>query len=123
MPQLAWVENAGSDSQTLLDAVADGTVDYTIADTTEFALAHDEHQDLRIAFDFPGDQSIAWAASARDARFLTDIGAYFSRLYRPMGNCDDRQPLLRPARGTRIRGRPRLHASFAKSPAALQEMV
>jgi membrane-bound lytic murein transglycosylase F len=82
LPQLVWVENASSDSLALLDAVADGTVDYTIADSTEFALAHDEHPDLRIAFDFPGDQSMAWAASARDARFVKDISAYFTRLYR-----------------------------------------
>jgi len=82
LPQLVWVENASSDSQVLLEAVADGSVDYTIADSTEFALAHDDHQDLRIAFDFPGDQSMAWAASARDARFLNDVSDYFTRLYR-----------------------------------------
>ena len=82
LPQLVWVENASSDSQVLLEAVADGSVDYTIADSTEFALAHEDHQDLRIAFDFPGDQSMAWAASARDARFLNDVSDYFTRLYR-----------------------------------------
>ena len=53
-PDLVWVENASTDSQALLDGVADGTIDYTIADSTEFALAHDVHPDLRIAFDFPG---------------------------------------------------------------------
>ncbi len=82
LPQLVWVENASSDSQALLDAVADGTVDYTIADSTEFALAHDEHPDLRIAFDFPGEQPMAWATSARDARFVKDMSDYFTRLYR-----------------------------------------
>ena len=51
------MENASTDSQALLDGVADGTIDYTIADSTEFALAHDVHPDLRIAFDFPGSQS------------------------------------------------------------------
>ena len=48
------MENASTNSQALLDGVADGTIDYTIADSTEFALAHDVHPDLRIAFDFPG---------------------------------------------------------------------
>ena len=47
------MENASTRSQALLDGVADGTIDYTIADSTEFALAHDVHPDLRIAFDFP----------------------------------------------------------------------
>src|SRR5450755_320125 len=80
LPDLAWVENASTDSQVLLDGVADGSLDYTIADSTEFALAHDAHPDLRIAFDFPGSQSLAWAASSRDPRFLNDMNGFFSRL-------------------------------------------
>jgi membrane-bound lytic murein transglycosylase F len=80
-PELVWVENAGTNSQALLDGVADGSIDYTIADTTEFALAHDAHPDLRIAFDFPGSQSVAWAASTRDPEFLRDVGDYFGRLH------------------------------------------
>jgi peptidoglycan lytic transglycosylase F len=80
IPDLVWVENASTDTQALLDGVADGSIDYTIADTTEFALAHDVHPELRIAFDFPGSQSLAWAASDRDRSFLRDIGEYFSRV-------------------------------------------
>jgi membrane-bound lytic murein transglycosylase F len=80
LPNLAWVENASTDSQSLLDGVADGSIDYTIADSTEFALAHDAHPDLRIAFDFPGSQSLAWAASSRDPGFLDDMNVYFSQL-------------------------------------------
>jgi membrane-bound lytic murein transglycosylase F len=80
LPGLAWVENASTDSLALLDGVADGSIDYTIADSTEFALAHDEHPDLRIAFDFPGSQSLAWAASSRDPGFLNTMNVYFSRL-------------------------------------------
>ena len=80
LPNLAWVENTGTDSQPLLDRVADGSINYTIADSTEFALAHDAHPELRIAFDFPGSQSLAWAASTRDSGFLDDVSGYFSRL-------------------------------------------
>lgn len=80
LPNLAWVENASTDSQVLLDGVADGSIDYTIADSTEFALAHDAHPDLRIAFDFPGSQSLAWAASSRDPGFLVDMNVFFSHL-------------------------------------------
>ena len=67
-------------SQALLEGVADGTIDYTIADSTEFALAHDAHPDLRIAFDFPGGQSLAWAASTRYPEFP----ARHERLFRPV---------------------------------------
>jgi len=80
LPDLVWVENASTDTQALLDGVADGTIDYTIADSTEFALAHDVHPDLRIAFDFAGVQSLAWAASTRDPGFLHDMSSYFARL-------------------------------------------
>ena len=81
LPDLVWIENASTDSQRLLDGVADGSIDYTIADSTEFALAHDEHPDLRIAFDFAGSQSLAWAASTRDPGFLHDLSNYFARLH------------------------------------------
>jgi membrane-bound lytic murein transglycosylase F len=80
LPNLVWVENTSTDSQALLDGVADGSIDYTIADSTEFALAHDAHPDLRIAFDFSGSQSLAWAASTRDPRFLHEVSNYFARL-------------------------------------------
>ncbi len=80
LPDLVWVENSSTDSQALLDEVADGSIDYTIVDSTEFALAHDAHPDLRIAFDLPGSQSLAWAASDRDPEFLHDMSNYFARL-------------------------------------------
>ncbi|HEX3914156.1 MAG TPA: membrane-bound lytic murein transglycosylase MltF [Steroidobacteraceae bacterium] len=79
-PELVWVENSSTNSQALLDGVADGTIDYTIADSTEFALAHAVHPDLRIAFDFEGDRPLAWGASDRDPRFARDLGEYFARL-------------------------------------------
>lgn len=80
IPGLAWIENTSTDSQALLGGVAAGEIDYTIADSTEFALAHDENPDLRIAFDFPGVQSLAWAASTHDPDFLRDVGWYFARM-------------------------------------------
>jgi membrane-bound lytic murein transglycosylase F len=80
LPDLVWVENSSTDSQSMLDGVADGSIDYTIADSTEFALAHDVHPDLRIAFDFPGSPSLAWAASNRDPSFTQDLSEYFRHL-------------------------------------------
>jgi membrane-bound lytic murein transglycosylase F len=80
IPELAWIENRSTDSQALLEDVANGNIDYTIVDSTEFALAHDEHPDLRIAFDFPGGQSLAWAASTHDPDFLRDVTWFFSRI-------------------------------------------
>jgi membrane-bound lytic murein transglycosylase F len=82
LPDLVWVEDSTTNSQALLEGVADGTIDYTIADSTEFAFAHDAYPDLRIAFDFPGSQSLAWAASDRYPDFVRDMGTYFSSEYR-----------------------------------------
>jgi membrane-bound lytic murein transglycosylase F len=79
-PDLVWVENSSTNSQALLDGVADGSIDYTIADSTEFALAHDVHPDLRIAFDFEAERPLAWATSDRDPNFARDLGEYFTRL-------------------------------------------
>jgi membrane-bound lytic murein transglycosylase F len=79
-PDLAWVENASTDTQGLLDRVANGEIDYTIADSAEFALAHDTHPELRIAFDFPGTRPVAWATGAGDPGFLREIAGYFGRL-------------------------------------------
>jgi membrane-bound lytic murein transglycosylase F len=77
LPELVWVEDATTNSEALLEGVADGSIDYTIADSSEFAFAHDQHPDLRIAFDFPGSQALAWAASNRYPEFENDMRAYF----------------------------------------------
>ena len=114
MPELVWVENASTDSQALLEGVADGTIDYTIADSTEFALAHDAHPDLRIAFDFPGDQSLAWAASARDPEFSDGHERLFRTPVPKRRAGDHRQPLLRPLRGSRIRRAPKASCCICK---------
>ena len=82
IPDLVWLENSSTDTQGLLEGVANGSIDYTIADSTEFALAHAAHPDLRIAFDFPDSQSLAWAVTKRDPKFLATIGEYFARLGR-----------------------------------------
>ncbi len=80
IPDLVWIENASTDTQALLDQVADGTIDYTIADSAEFALAHAVHPELRIAFDLPDTRALAWAVSARHRKFLGEVSAYFARM-------------------------------------------
>jgi membrane-bound lytic murein transglycosylase F len=81
IPELVWVENSSADTRALLDRVAAGAIDYTIADSTEFSRAHDEQPDLRIAFDFPGSRSVAWAVSARDPQFMSEVYDYFARMH------------------------------------------
>lgn len=80
IPGLVWIENASTDTQVMLDEVADGTIDYTLADSAEFALAHALHPDLRVAFDLPDARSLAWAVSARHPDFLGAVADYFSQI-------------------------------------------
>jgi membrane-bound lytic murein transglycosylase F len=77
-PPSSAIRDADLDTRSLLDAVAAGRLRYTIADSTEFALAHDLHPDLRIAFDLGRSESLAWAASGRDPDFLREIRRYFA---------------------------------------------
>ncbi len=80
IPDLVWIQNASTDTQALLDKVADGAIDYTIADSAEFALAHRVHPRLRIAFDLPTTRSLAWAVSADDRHFVGRIASFFAGL-------------------------------------------
>ncbi len=123
IPGLVWVENSSVDTQALLDAVADGEIDYTIADSAEFALAHAAHPDLRIAFDLPGARSLAWAVSANHPDFLNAIGDLFLDHPGERRIGRDRAALLRPRREHAFRRSARFHAADAKASAAVSQLV
>lgn len=79
-PLLVWVERGRGDSLQLLADVAAGEIDYTIADSTEFALGRNFHKATRVGFDLMAGESLAWAMNARDdslqrrvTRFFADI--------------------------------------------------
>ncbi len=60
-PNLTWVENPVSDGEELLYRVAAEDIEYTIADSTEFAISRHYHPEIRVAFDLTKEDSIAWA--------------------------------------------------------------
>lgn len=80
VPTLAWVENGNTETLELLQRVANGEIDFTIADSNEFAQARDANPDLDVAFDFPGEQQFAWALSSRDDSLLEEVRHYFARV-------------------------------------------
>jgi membrane-bound lytic murein transglycosylase F len=82
IPDLVWIENRSTDAQALLDGVAMRSIDFTIADSTEFSIARSVHPELRVAFDFPGERALAWAVSDRDRGLLRAVGDYFSTIRR-----------------------------------------
>ncbi len=60
-PELEWSENADVEVADLLKKVALGEVDFTIADSTEFAIQRHFYPDLRVALDLKIADPIAWA--------------------------------------------------------------
>ncbi len=60
-PELTWTENADLEVADLLAKVADGDVDFTIADSTEFNIQRHFYPDLRVALDLELGDPLAWA--------------------------------------------------------------
>ena len=60
-PELSWTENADVEAADLLEKVAMGEIDVTIADSPDFNIQRHFYPDLRVAFDLHIDDPIAWA--------------------------------------------------------------
>jgi membrane-bound lytic murein transglycosylase F len=72
-------EVVSADTLDLLDRVASRDFEATVADDNEFALVRSYHPELRIAFNLPGREPLAWAVPKGDGvltasieRFLAD---------------------------------------------------
>jgi membrane-bound lytic murein transglycosylase F len=63
----AIVDVPNADSLDLLDGVSSHEFDATVADSNEFALVRTYHPELRIAFNLPGREPLAWAMPRGDA--------------------------------------------------------
>ena len=79
-PELAWVERGGSETEEILAEVSRGTVQYTLASSTEFALNRLVHPELAIALDLSPERAIAWVVStaAHDRSLLGRVNAFFT---------------------------------------------
>ena len=69
-PELEWSENADVEVVELLEKVALGELDFTIADSTEFNIQRHFYPDLRIALDLEVADPIAWAFRKDDGDSL-----------------------------------------------------
>jgi membrane-bound lytic murein transglycosylase F len=79
-PDLVWVENPGTETEELLNRLAARQIDYTIADSNEFAVSRAYHPEMRIAFDLTQGKSLAWAINAHDSSLPTRVSAFFATL-------------------------------------------
>ena len=69
-PELDWSENADVEVVNLLEKVARGELDFTIADSTEFNIQRHFYPDLRIALDLQIADPIAWAFKKKEGDSL-----------------------------------------------------
>jgi len=76
-PDLTWKENTELESEELLQLVADGVIDYTIADSNEVALYKRYLLNLRTAFDISPPLQLAWALPRSEDTSLYDAVVRF----------------------------------------------
>jgi membrane-bound lytic murein transglycosylase F len=78
-PDLAWIERADTDTEEILADVSQGTVQYTLATSTEFALNRSVHPELAIALDLSPERALAWvvSTSGHDSSLLDRVNAFF----------------------------------------------
>lgn len=79
-PDLRWTEVEDKDQLDLLQQVATGAANATVADSTEFSLARHFHPELRPAFKLAEAEAIAWALAPRSTDLLPQVERYFSEL-------------------------------------------
>lgn len=72
-PQLEWSENADVEVVQLLQKVAEGRLDFTVADSIDFNIQRHFYPDLRVALDLKVDDPIAWAFRKDDDSSLLQV--------------------------------------------------
>ncbi len=82
VPGLHIEEIPGISTLDLLDRVWSGELDVTVADRNEFYLTRPYHPELRIAFNFPTADELAWALPKDDPDIAKRVASYFGELER-----------------------------------------
>jgi membrane-bound lytic murein transglycosylase F len=89
-PDVHFVQRHGTDPLDLMDRVSEGSLDATVADANEFALGRNFHPELRIAFNLPGEERLAWALPRGDPALERRVGQFFTELRPELGQILDR---------------------------------
>jgi membrane-bound lytic murein transglycosylase F len=77
-PDLSWVENPDAEIDQLLYRLSQQELDYTLADSNEFAIGRSFHSDIAVAFDLNQGKSLAWLVTNRDVTLLSRVAGFFS---------------------------------------------
>lgn len=82
-PKLEWSVNADVEVADLMEKVAHGELDFTVADSTEFNIQRHFYPDLRVALDLEIADPIAWAFRKGDGdRLLAQADDYLIKAER-----------------------------------------
>ena len=79
-PLLTWIEHPQTSSEELIRRVAEGEIDYTIADSHLFELLRHFYPDLQVAFALGPVDHIAWALPKGDDSLRESVAAYFAEI-------------------------------------------
>lgn len=80
-PELSWVRNPDTETDELFYRITQRELEYTVADSNEYAVGLSFHPDLAIAFDLSNGKSLAWLVHSRDYTLLNRVSSFFSVLY------------------------------------------
>ena len=81
LPNLHWEEVHNAGSEELLERVADGTLDATIADSPLVAMVQNYYPNLAVGFDFGLGDQLAWAFPKNGDEWLYQKSeAFFARI-------------------------------------------
>lgn len=87
-PDLSWVENNEQESEELLTMVWEQIIEYTVADSHEFAMNRRFHPELRAAFDISQPEPLAWAFRKSDDHSLLDAANRYLNGLKENGKLD-----------------------------------
>lgn len=81
LPDLSWTANPNAEVEELIAAVANGTIDFTVADSNEFSVVRYFYPEARIAFALAEPAPLAWALpKSKDNSLREAVANYFSEI-------------------------------------------
>ena len=80
-PTLHWHAVKNTNSESLIEEVADGVLDYTVADSHLAALMQNYYPNLEVAMPIGPEDEIAWAMSKNaDPQLVKNVNAFFNKI-------------------------------------------
>jgi membrane-bound lytic murein transglycosylase F len=79
-PRLGWKSRRNSSSAELLEEVADGKLDCTVANEEQLATARNFYPELGVALDIDSPSEMSWAFTTNDVKLFDEAQLFFTRI-------------------------------------------